>query len=239
MAVNLAQEKRKHVESRPLPVSRIRVYWLLRQRPWLTLKEVARILGISYNAAKKAHSRLKRDGDKVSCYCPLCLKNSVIKEGKEVLCTSCGTVLLEEDEIFFHGKDGYPTNFIQRNRGLGSSVETENALIRALGLKHISMGQVQRLGFSEPKFYTAVKKRVIELGGFQEWDNEITNIIGRLTEIKCELVLITRCEITRKTIRDTALEVLAEAYKVWPNRIHIPQNVLDEMRKKGLIGDTP
>lgn len=220
-------------------MSRIRLYWLLKQRPWLTLKEAAEVLGISYNAAKIAHHRLKRDGFKVSSYCPVCLKKAVIKEGNQILCSSCGTVLFEEDAILFPNKGGYPTNFIQRNRGLGSSVETENALIRALGLKHVSMGQVQRLGYSEPKFFTAVKKLVIELGGFQEWDTDITNTIGRLIEIECERVLKTRCEITRKTIRDTALKVLAKAYEVWPSRVHISQNILDEMRKKGFFGEKP
>ncbi|MEM4521637.1 MAG: hypothetical protein QW738_00215 [Nitrososphaeria archaeon] len=238
MVLNLAHESRR-TEKGPPPVSRIKLYWLLKQRPWLTLKEVAKILGTSYDAVRQAHSRLKRDGDRVTGYCPVCLKRTVIKEENQTLCASCGTVLLEEDFIPFYDRGGYPTNFIQRNRGLGSSVETENALIRGLGLKHVSMGQVQRLGYSEPKFFTAVKKLVIELGGFQEWDTEVTNTIGRLIEIECERILKTRCEITRKTIRETALKVLSRAYEAWPNRVHLSQNVLDEMRKKGFLGEKP
>ncbi|MEM0054306.1 MAG: hypothetical protein QXL89_08995 [Nitrososphaeria archaeon] len=53
-----------------------------------------------------------------------------------------------------------------------------------------------------------------EVGGFQEWDTEITNTIGRLIEIECERILKTRCEVTRKTIRETALKVLSRAYEV-------------------------
>lgn len=232
----MVRGKGKGFSGGPPPSTRVKVYWLLRQKPYLTLKEVARILGLSYNAVKLAASRLKRDGVRVSGYCPICLKKTVVVEENEILCTSCGTVLLEKSEAFsFPGKGSYPTNHIQANRGLGSSVEMENSLIRALGLNSISMGYVQTLGFQEPKFFTKVKRLVVELGGFEDWDMELTNVIGRLVEEKCTHVLRTRCEITRKTVRETALQVLAEAYKTWPHRVRIPENVLEEMRKKGFL----
>lgn len=232
---NVVQGKRRGFRGPP-PSTRVKVYWLLKQKPYLTLKEVARTLGLSYNSVKLAASRLKRDGVRVSSYCPMCLKKTVVVEENDVLCTTCGTVLLEEHEtLSFPGKSGYPTNYIQANGGLGSSVEMENSLIRALGLNSISMGYVQKLGFLEPKFFTKVKRLVVELGGFEDGDMELTNAIGRLVEEKCTHVLRTRCEITRKTVRETALQVLAEAYKTWPQRVHVPENVLEEMRKKGFI----
>lgn len=47
-----------------------------------------------------------------------------------------------------------------------------------------------------------------------------------------------RVELTRKTIKRTALTVLAEVYKAYgPNRVRLSDVTLNEMKKEGLLDD--
>ena len=50
--------------------------------------------------------------------------------------------------------------------------------------------------------------------------------------------MLQRAEITKKTIKRTALMVLAEVYKAYgPNRVRLSDVTLNEMKKEGLIND--
>jgi len=75
--------------------TQIRLFWSIQEDPGLTLKDHADKLKISYPAAKMAHSRLKarKEGNRVTRFCPHCLKPTVILSDVVRVCTSCGAEL--------------------------------------------------------------------------------------------------------------------------------------------------
>lgn len=226
----------------PPPISQIRLYWLLKREPWLTLREAARRLGISYNAAKLASSRLKRNGVMVSKYCPACIKPSVIREDGQYVCTQCGLVIYEEVATRPSVKAlerSAQASLIQVDKGLGLSHEMENWLIQRLKLKHLTMGKNLSLNtFGDPAFTRAVLRKIVELGNFRDGDFQISQEAARLARKLCQQIIMQRAEITRKTIKRVALKVLAELYRTYGHgRVRLSSEVMDKMIKEGLLGD--
>ncbi len=175
-------------------------------------------------------------------YCPICIKPNVIKEDGQYVCTQCGLVIYEEVDarpsVKAMERSGH-ASLIQVDKGLGLSHAQENRLIRRLKLKHLTMGINLSLStFGDPAFTRAVLRKIVELGNFRDGDFQLSQEAARLARKTCERIIMQRAEMTRKTIKLTALKVLAELYRAYgPSRVRLSQKVLEEMEKEGLIKD--
>jgi len=76
----------------PPPKTQIRLYWAMLEHPGLRLRDYAEMLGVTYHALARAHSRIKhrKTLDMLTCFCPHCFRASIFEDHDKFICATCG-----------------------------------------------------------------------------------------------------------------------------------------------------
>lgn len=111
------------------PKTQIRVFWLLKEEPFLESSDIAKKLGISIHAVDNALSRIGKRRKTVSPVSPVslisksckhCFKATLKQEGNVMVCHNCGAESpLEYENTEYH--ESQPVNAMLWGHGLGGA----------------------------------------------------------------------------------------------------------------------